>query len=315
MPDAGISMISAGEGPGRAIPPHPTPLGREWLSQLAPLWFARRWLAHPDRLEVRRYTTPIEGLQRELEGLRLVHLTDLHLGRCVGADYVRAVVERALALRPDMFVLTGDYVENARSPIGLAAELLAPLADRSRSGAIAALAVLGNHDWYAGAERVAAALGSAGLHVIDNSRLFLGRNREMEPTSDHPDALCFAGFGDLGHGDTRPHAALGGVDPETARLVLAHHPDTAEEAVFAQEPSSLRIDLMLSGHTHGGQIRLPLIGPPIVPSRYGRKYLGGLVRGPAFPVLVSRGAGMTMLPIRVGAPPEISEITLTRAQK
>jgi predicted MPP superfamily phosphohydrolase len=74
-----------------------------------------------------------------------------------------------------------------------------------------------------------------------------------------------------------------------------------------------RIDLMLCGHTHGGQVALPLVGPVYVPCRTGRKYLGGLVKGPGFPVLISRGVGMSICPIRIGVPPEIVEITLSKA--
>lgn len=226
---------------------------------------------------------------------------------------MRAVVNRALALRPDVIALTGDYVENTRSPVHLLTELLAPLADRSRSGAALVVGVLGNHDWYAGAERVGEALNHAGITVLDNTHTYVGRDGELVDSSHAPDALCLAGFGDLEHRDTRAQAALGAVDPDTARLVLAHHPDTAEELTSAMD-LDLRIDLMLCGHTHGGQIRLPFIGAPIVPSRFGQKYLGGLVQGPAFRVLVSRGAGMTTLPLRIGVPPEIGEITLIRAE-
>lgn len=296
------------------IAPHREAAWREWISQIAPLWFARRWLAHPERLVVRRYTVPIAGLPPQFDRLRIAHVSDLHLGRCVGPDYVRAVVDLALALQPDLFALTGDFVENVNSPIGLVAELLAPLADPARSNAIGAVAVLGNHDWYAGPERVAGALRCAGLRVLDNTRVFVGSDRSLQPVCVRSDSLCLAGFGDLGHNDTKPHAALAGVAPDMCRLVLAHHPDTAEEALFTED-DQFRIDVMLSGHTHGGQIRLPWIGPPIVPSRYGRKYMGGLIHGPAFRVLVSRGAGMTMLPIRIGVPPEISEVTLVRARE
>jgi predicted MPP superfamily phosphohydrolase len=102
------------------------------------------------------------------------------------------------------------------------------------------------------------------------------------------------------------------VRPETPRLVIAHEPDTAEIGPL-RDADAPRIDLMLSGHTHGGQVRLPLVGAPIVPSRYGQKYAGGLVEGPRFPVLVSRGIGMSILPIRFAVAPEIVEVTLTRA--
>jgi hypothetical protein len=92
------------------------------------------------------------------------------------------------------------------------------------------------------------------------------------------------------------------------RLLLAHNPDTAEQVKPTQ-----RVDLMLSGHTHGGQVYLPGLGTPVVPSSYGQKYAGGLCAGPTCPVIVSRGVGMALLPMRLGVPPEIGYLILTRA--
>jgi predicted MPP superfamily phosphohydrolase len=92
------------------------------------------------------------------------------------------------------------------------------------------------------------------------------------------------------------------------RLLLAHEPDTAELPQLNH-----RVDLMLAGHTHGGQVKLPLLGTPVVPSAFGSKYAGGLVQGPAYPVLVSRGIGTSIVPVRWGVPPEVVVITLTRA--
>ena len=95
------------------------------------------------------------------------------------------------------------------------------------------------------------------------------------------------------------------------RILLSHNPDVAEEPGLLN--SGHRVDLILSGHTHGGQIRLPLIGTPVTNSRYGSKYAAGLVQGPRCPVFISRGIGTTVLPIRLGVPPEIALIELHRA--
>jgi predicted MPP superfamily phosphohydrolase len=90
--------------------------------------------------------------------------------------------------------------------------------------------------------------------------------------------------------------------------LLSHNPDVAEDPILLA--SRLRVDLMISGHTHGGQVRLPLLGTPIVPSRFGSRYAGGFVKGPAFPVIISRGIGMSLLPVRWNVAPEIVEIEL-----
>ena len=100
------------------------------------------------------------------------------------------------------------------------------------------------------------------------------------------------------------------------RIVLAHTPDTAEIPELTGGGRSLRarrIDLMVSGHTHGGQVRVPLLGAPVTLSRYGQKYARGLVQGPICPVVISAGIGMSVFPVRFGVPPEVVEITLTRA--
>lgn len=255
--------------------------------------------------QIRRYELPIEGLPRGLRGFRILQIADLHLGPCVGPEFVRGVVERGLELRPDLFALTGDYVEHARSPVHELPALLGPLCRDPSAPALGAVGVLGNHDWYAGHTRVGEALAGAGIRLLNNERVFLTEDRELIP-SPAPGALCIAGLGDLNHQDCRPVGALAGVAERTPRVVLSHHPDSAELEVWG----GVRADAMLSGHTHGGQIALPFIGPPVSHSRYGRKYLGGVAQGPRFPVVVSRGLGMALLPVRFGVPPEFVEVTL-----
>src|SRR6185436_5967083 len=112
--------------------------------------------------------------------------------------------------------------------------------------------------------------------------------------------LCIGGLGDLLTDFVSMNLALEGVDPAIPRVVLAHNPDTAESRQCVGIPGlpPHRVDLMLSGHTHGGQVKLPLIGSPAIPSRFGQKYAGGLVQGPSFPVIVSRGIGMSLFPVR-----------------
>ena len=119
--------------------------------------------------------------------------------------------------------------------------------------------------------------------------------------------LSIGGVGDLWEDAVDFERALGGCPTGTPRLLLSHNPDVAE-----QLPAGADVDLMLSGHTHGGQVRLPLFGSPFVPSRFGDKYAGGLVRGPRCRVLVSRGVGATVLPMRFGVRPEIVLLTLHR---
>jgi predicted MPP superfamily phosphohydrolase len=261
-------------------------------------------LLEPRWPRLRRLRFPLRGLPPGLAGLRLVHLTDLHLGRFTSAGYLRGVVERANALEPDLVLLTGDYVHGNTAFIPQVGQLLAALRPR-----LGTLGVLGNHDHWCDASMSRRALREAGVRLIDNDRVWVGAGR----LSDRPrgGALCIAGLGDLWEDRTDLDAALGGVDPRLPRLLLSHNPDFAE--THAARASEHRVDLMLCGHTHGGQVALPGIGRPVVPSRHGSKYAHGLVQGPRFPVFVSAGIGTTILPLRLRVRPEIVVLELVPA--
>ncbi len=267
-------------------------------------------LAEPWDLRVTRYEIPIADLPAPLVGLKLVQLSDTHLGPRIPASFIRHAVAHTLALSPDIVLLTGDYVHNGPQWVEPAARLFEPLVAPGR----VVVGVLGNHDWWAGGQRVTDAFTNIGVRMVDNARCFYDpRSRSLVRDSDapHAECLCISGVGDLKEDHVDFNAALAGVPDWMPRLMLAHRPDTAELPEL-HAPRPPRIDLMLCGHTHGGQVRLPIVGTPMVPSRYGSKYAAGLVHGPACRVLISRGIGMSILPLRFGVPPEIVEITLTR---
>jgi hypothetical protein len=260
------------------------------------------WL-EPRRLVVRRLRFPVRDLPPALDGLRVLHLTDLHLGPFVSEARLRSVIDEANALRPDLVALTGDHVHGSPAYIPRVAALLGRL--RPRLGVVG---VLGNHDHWEGADASRAALRRAGVVLVENRHMYLGPGGIT--TSARPGALCVGGVGDLWEDSPDLDRALAGVDPRTPRLLLCHHPDYAERPSVRR--SATRVDLMLSGHTHGGQVSLPALGPPLVPSEHGRKYARGLVAGPRFPVHVSAGVGVAVLPVRLGVPPEMTLITLVR---
>lgn len=265
-------------------------------------------VVEPQSMRIRRYEIPIDGLPEALDGLRLVHFSDPHVGPRMPAGTVRRAVETAVRLEPDLVVLTGDYIHDRMRDIGRAASLVAPLVQAARIGAVG---VLGNHDWWGNGPAVRIAMREVGVEMIDNTRVWLGEDRRLHRESPDGASLALVGLGDLSEDMVDHAAAFGGLDPQTPRLVLAHQPDTAELPAL-RSADAPRMDLMLSGHTHGGQVRIPFLGTPIVPSHFGQKYAGGLVQGPRCPVLVSRGVGMSLLPIRIGVPPEIGLVTLRR---
>lgn len=254
------------------------------------------------RLEVTRRKLALAGLPTELEGLRVVLLADMHCGRNNSVAFLSRVADAVNELEPDLILIPGDFVEGVGGSFAGASRVLARLRPR-----LATLGTLGNHDHWEGVEHGGGRLlEEAGLRLLDNTRLLLTPDRRLVEHGSQ--GLVLAGVGDLWAGRVDLEAALGGLSESLPRLLLSHNPDVAED-----HPTLHRVDLMLSGHTHGGQVRLPGIGAPAVPSRYGEKYASGWVQGPSYPVFITRGVGSTGIPIRVGSPPELVLFELVSA--
>jgi hypothetical protein len=262
-------------------------LATDWVERLtAPFGFWRR-----KRLVVERADVALADLQPPFDDYRIAFLTDLHYSAVVPRWYLARVVATAVELAPDLILLGGDFVSHsARYAEGLV-DLLQPLAAPD-----GVFAVLGNHDHYVGAELVRAALAAAGVRELRNTSLLLRRGSA---------ALAVGGVGDLRFDAIDFRAAAAGLPDDVPRIVVSHDPD-----VFAYWPPEIRLDLMLSGHTHGGQAHLPLLGPPYVPSQFGFRYLAGHLRDGGRQLYVSRGVGAITAPIRWGCPPEITLLVL-----
>ncbi|HXY70075.1 MAG TPA: metallophosphoesterase [Gemmatimonadales bacterium] len=243
------------------------------------------------RLAVERRDVSLQGLGRGFDGYRVAFLSDLHYSAVVPKSWIARAVAAALALEPDLILLGGDYLSHsARYAPGLV-DLLRPLAAPD-----GVFGVLGNHDHYVGAAVVRDALDRAGVVELRNRPVAIRRGA---------DALAVAGVGDLRFDVIDFDAAVAGVPERVPRIVVSHDPD-----VFAFWPAERRLDLMLSGHTHGGQAHLPWLGPPYVPSQFGFRYLAGAVREAGRQLYVSRGLGAITAPIRWGCPPEITLLVL-----
>jgi predicted MPP superfamily phosphohydrolase len=246
----------------------------------------------PHRLKVERLSLAFPDLPPGLDGLRLVQLSDLHRGYVVGEQEIERAVAVANALAPDLFVLTGDYVTHGwRYAEPCAAALSALRAPLGR------YAILGNHDHWTNARRVAAALREAGLTVLRN---------QAERVERGGAGLWVVGIDDA---LVRKHdvaAALEGVPLSAFKVALMHEPDMADE--IAQYP----VQLQLSGHSHGGQICLPGIGPLHLP-KMGRRYPIGLYRVGGLQLYTNRGVGRVQPAVRFNCPPEITLITLRGA--
>ena len=257
-------------------------------------------LIAPQRVRVESYQFPIRDLPASLYGLRIVHLSDLHYGPFVTRRYLEYAVALVSDLAPDLVILTGDYSHKSPEAIEPGIEVLQSL--RARLGIVA---VLGNHDYWEGADATAAALERIHIPVLTNAHRYL-TSSGLHAEHSAGQSLCIAGVDDLWEGQPSLSQALDRVPDDIPRIVLSHNPDVAEHVT-----EGIRVDLLCAGHTHGGQVRLPVLGTPVIPSAFGKKYAGGLCAGPHCPVLVSRGIGMAMLPIRFGVPPEVGVIELT----
>jgi hypothetical protein len=226
--------------------------------------------------------------------MRIAQLSDLHWGPYTGQREVRAAVERANAFAPDLVVLTGDYVLGSAGYAAPCARELAAL--RAPLGVVA---IPGNHDYWTDIDEVVAQLHVAGLVLLRNSAVRLD-------VAGSP--LWLAGLDDVWERHHDLETTLAMVPRHEPVVLLAHEPDVADQVAR----SSHRILLQLSGHSHGGQVNLPLLGRPILPW-LGRVYPAGLqrVRGTSLQVYTNRGVGVIAPPVRFGCRPEVTHLTLT----
>ncbi|OFW09588.1 MAG: hypothetical protein A3H96_06665 [Acidobacteria bacterium RIFCSPLOWO2_02_FULL_67_36] len=249
---------------------------------------AHGYLYDRQHLEVTRATLPVSGLPSALDGLRVGFLTDFHRSQTVSHELIERAVRLTLAERPDLIILGGDYVTwGDRRYVSAAAEAVAPL-----SAPHGVHAILGNHD---DDHDMPAALSARGIAVLRDARTRLTINGE---------AVDLAGIRfwtrrvvDIAH-------VLRGASPTV--FLLAHTPMRLAEA------AALAVPLMLSGHTHGGQIVLPGIGAVAA-----RKFpvIAGMARRENTTVFVSRGIGTVYVPVRLNCPPEVAILTLTPVRR
>jgi len=242
-------------------------------------------------LQVTRPRIAIPGLPAALDGLSICHVTDIHHGPYLGLDRVKAVIDLVLRLAADLVVITGDMVHKSPKYIDPVWRELSRL-----RAPLGVFCVMGNHDHWEGIEHSRWAAQQAGIPELNNRGLSISRRGGR---------LWLAGVGDLYEDDQLLDQALTGIGQHEPALLLSHNPD------YGDEVTDPRVKLILAGHSHGGQIVLPLIGPLVVPCKH--KYAMGLVKTEVTQVYISRGVGMAILPIRMNCRPELPLITLTGA--
>jgi predicted MPP superfamily phosphohydrolase len=260
-------------------------------------------------VEVVETDARIVGLPEAFDGVRMVQISDIHMDAYTEPFFLRHVVHKVNELRPDLIMLTGDYVSETPAStdfnIGAAwqcANILTELVCKR------IYAVLGNHDVSVGIEPVTEALTSNGIAVLSNRYI---------PIEREGSRIWLAGTGDAMTGHSNLELAIPTQIRDIAReplILLSHEPDAIDHFLKSHVASS--IALMLSGHTHGGQVRLPFYGPLTLPS-WGKKYVDGWFQFGSHPgatqLYVNRGIGTVGVPVRFACPPEITLFTLRRA--
>jgi predicted MPP superfamily phosphohydrolase len=245
-------------------------------------------------IEVTRHEIFIDDLPEEFDGYRIAFLTDTHVASFVRRAFYKAICDQTRTFDPDLVLLGGDFVTWNRH-IALMAEVLGP-AFVARDGAYA---VLGNHDYWAGGAEVQQTLEARGVKFIVNRSAVLRRGNAT---------LNLIGVDELYRGTPDVAAAFAGIDETRPCLGLSHHPDVIDLV------EDRRLDLLVCGHTHGGQIRFPFFGAIVVPSQHEDLYAAGFRRLRNVLIYVSRGIG-SIPPLRILCRPEVATFVLRRGAR
>lgn len=245
-------------------------------------------------LSVESHTLHLPRLPEAFRGMRIVQISDFHYAEFSEAWFLREMVGRVNRLRPDMVVLTGDFVSFGPLPMSYARQRAGPCAEiLSKLECPLRYAIMGNHDVTVGEKYVIGPLRENGIPVLLNQAVPLERQGQR---------LWLAGLDSADQRKSRPDEAIPRAGGEPI-VVLAHEPDILPTV------AQYKVDLMLAGHTHGGQVRLPFL-PPLALPPLGKKYVEGLFHYGETQLYVNRGIGTVGLPFRLNCPPEITVLTL-----
>jgi len=249
----------------------------------------------PASLRIERYEIVAPRWPAACDGLRITVLSDLHVGSPFnGPTKLGRIIDLAQGTDPDLVLLAGDFVIRAvlggrfTAPEETATHL------RRLTAPLGVWAVLGNHDWWFDAPRVRRALESVGIPVLEDAAV---------PVTSGGCEFWLVGISDFWEGRHDVNKALAQVPVSASILAFTHNPD-----VFPDMPA--RVSLTIAGHTHGGQVYIPFVGRPKVPSRYGERYAIGHVVEQGRHLFVSPGLGTSIIPVRFLVPPEISVVTI-----
>ena len=258
-------------------------------------------LIAPGQVKIELVRLKLRRLTPGFHGMRIVQISDIHMGGWMDAERFQHIVNIAISQQPDLLFLTGDFLighvfnKNSEGHLQDLIEILSP-----HTNTIPSFAVLGNHDYWTNAEAVREMLKASGILNLTNAVFTLSRG------SEH---LHLCGVDDVWEGNVRLEDVLNQLPDDGAAILLAHEPDFADQSAVTG-----RFDLQVSGHSHGGQVVLPFLGPPILPY-LGQKYPSGLYEVLEMYQYTNRGVGTGRLPVRLNCPPEITLFILEANSK
>ena len=249
----------------------------------------------PNRLIVREESIAMYNWPRELDGLKIAVISDIHAGGSfINDKKLHTIVDRTNALHPDLIVILGDYMSsNGRISKRVEPEVFGAVL-KNFYAPLGTYSVLGNHDWWYGGAKVRAGLEQNGIKVLEDEVLQI----EARGVS-----LWLVGLADLWTRPQRIEQTVAKVPEGQTMIALTHNPD-----IFPNVPE--RVPLLLAGHTHGGQVRFPFIGSVVEASEYGQRYERGHVFENNHHLFVTTGIGTSIVPVRFGVTPEIVLLTL-----
>lgn len=249
----------------------------------------------PASLSVQDHEVFLPGWPASSGRLRIAVLADLHTGSPHnGLEKLSEVVRATNQAEPDLILLAGDFVIHGVVGGQFVEPELSAQVLKGLQAPLGVFAILGNHDWWFDPVRVQAALEQAGIEVLEDRSMSL-RFKETR--------LWLVGVSDYWEGPHNVRKALSGVDEADPIILFTHNPD-----IFPEIPSA--VALTIAGHTHGGQVAVPFIGRPVVPSKFGERYANGHIVEGGRHLFVSSGIGTSILPVRFRVPPEVSVVTV-----